>query len=404
MVRVVLGLLVVAVIPLAVSFVLIGRIADVAQNFSSHRVERLLPHMERAQERYRELIRAKKELNEPKDEALLAELAAMGEEVRTAARVADAGGALPTSYRNGFIILVGGVVVLVTAAGLVLAIRIGRRIELLASAAERIGVGDLSTRVQLVGGDELTFLSRAFNRMTDRLEQDREKIEYLQRIGAWQEVARRLAHEIKNPLTPIRLAVQQMVSTYNGDDARFKKQLKDTEEIVNEEIQNLQRLVDAFTLLGRLPRVEPKPLDLEEVASDLEKDPAVTECLRRGKTAGSVNVRADRLLLKRVLINLIENGHHAGMVAGKPGVVELSWSADRDQKRVLITVDDEGPGLPDELHRKVFEPYYTTKETGSGLGLAIAKKIAIDHGGSLEVSSQRAPTGGARFVLSLPLA
>src|SRR5678810_908827 len=107
--------------------------------------------------------------------------------------------------------------------------------------------------------DEMAELGSAFNTMLDDLEHARGQLEYLQRIGAWQDVARKLAHEIKNPLTPIQLAVQQTVSSYKGDDARFKRQLTDTGEIVEEEIAGLRRLVDTFRTLGALPKVEAAP-------------------------------------------------------------------------------------------------------------------------------------------------
>src|SRR6185369_3763075 len=109
--------------------------------------------------------------------------------------------------------------------------------------------------------------------MLDDLDQTRAQLEYLQRMAVWQDVARRLAHEIKNPLTPIQLAVQQCVSSYRGDDARYKALLVDTGEIVEEEIAGLRRLVDTFRTLGALPKVEAAPIALGEVIEELRLDP-----------------------------------------------------------------------------------------------------------------------------------
>jgi signal transduction histidine kinase len=117
-----------------------------------------------------------------------------------------------------------------------------------------------------------------------------------------------------------------------------------------------------------------------------------------------VTVRADKLLLKRVLSNLVENGLHAARDSGASPEVVVSWSPDPAASRVTIFVDDHGPGVPPESQAKIFEPYVTTKATGTGLGLAISKKIALEHDGDLTISADRAPTGGARFVLTLPLA
>jgi nitrogen fixation/metabolism regulation signal transduction histidine kinase len=244
-------------------------------------------------------------------------------------------------------------------------------------------------------------LGSAFNTMLDDLEHTRGQVEYLQRIGAWQDVARRLAHEIKNPLTPIQLAVQQTVSSYKGDDERFKRLLNDTREIVEEEIEGLRRLVDTFRTLGQLPKVEKAPIALAELVEELRLDPTFAAKLEVKAPAEPVTVRADKLLLKRVLANLVENGIHAGQEAGTEGKVVVAWRAERDV--VAITVDDQGKGVAEESRDKIFEPYVTTKATGTGLGLAIARKIALEHGGELALSTNRAPTGGARFVVSLPL-
>ncbi|HEY8142637.1 MAG TPA: ATP-binding protein [Kofleriaceae bacterium] len=305
---------------------------------------------------------------------------------------------LPDYYRNLFLMLVGGVVLVATAGGIFLARRFTARIARLVAGTRTVAAGDLGARVQVGGRDELTELAGAFNRMVEDVERDRQHILYLQRIGAWQDVARRLAHEIKNPLTPIQLAVQELLSSYQGDDARHKKMLADTAEIVGEEIASLRRLVDAFSALGRLPPAEPKPLDLAVVADDLGKDPQWSGKLAVEPPAAPVTVSGDRLLLRRLLANLVENGVHAGER------VVLSWRADPAAGVARVTIDDQGPGVLDKERERIFEPYVTSKETGTGLGLAIAKKIALDHRGDLSVSPERAPTGGARFILSVPLA
>jgi nitrogen fixation/metabolism regulation signal transduction histidine kinase len=222
-------------------------------------------------------------------------------------------------------------------------------------------------------------------------------------MGVWQDVARRLAHEIKNPLTPIQLAVQHCVSSYKGDDPRFRKLLRDTGEIVEEEIAGLRRLVDTFRTLGALPKVEKAPIALAEVIEELQLDPTIAAHVTLRAPELPVTVRADKLLLKRVLANLIENGIHAGQEAGTAGDIVIGWAADPRRDVVTITVDDHGAGVPEASRDKIFEPYVTSKATGTGLGLAIARKIAIEHGGDLVLAPERAPTGGARFIVSLPL-
>jgi nitrogen fixation/metabolism regulation signal transduction histidine kinase len=276
-----------------------------------------------------------------------------------------------------------------------------RRIEALVTTARRVSEGHHDARVELRGKDEMAELGSAFNTMLDDLEHARGQLEYLQRMGVWQDVARKLAHEIKNPLTPIQLAVQQTVSTYKGDDERFKKLLQEMREIVEEEIAGLRRLVDTFRTLGQLPKVEKAPIELADLVEELKLDPAFATKLELRAPATSVTVRADKLLLKRVLANLVENAVHAGQESGNEGNVVVAWRAERDT--VQITVDDHGKGVADADRDKIFEPYVTTKATGTGLGLAIARKIAIEHGGELSLAPSKAPTGGARFVITLPL-
>lgn len=335
--------------------------------------------------------------------SLLQELQDLKESIDGTRQVAQIQTALPESYQFTFLILIllaGGAA---AAIGIVLSTLEARRLEMLAATARKVSEGQLEARADLRGNDEVAEVGDAFNRMLDDLESNRTQIEYLQRMGVWQDVARRLAHEIKNPLTPIQLAVQQSVSAYKGDDARYKKLLAETGKIVEEEIAALTRLVDTFRTLGALPKVEASPIALAGVIEELKLDPVVAARLTLVAPDEAVTVRADKLLLKRVLANLVENGIHAGQEAGHAGDVVISWARDPRRDVVAITVDDHGRGVPDDKREKIFEPYVTTKQSGTGLGLAISRKIAIEHGGELAIAPDRAPTGGARFVVSLPL-
>ncbi|HLL21325.1 MAG TPA: ATP-binding protein [Kofleriaceae bacterium] len=308
--------------------------------------------------------------------------------------------ALPAGYRTAFLVMIGIAGLVAAAFGFWASTRVTRRIESLVVTARKVSDGHVDARVELRGHDEMAELGSAFNTMLDDLDQTRRQVEYLQRMGVWQDVARRLAHEIKNPLTPIQLAVQQCVSAYKGDDPKFKRLLADTGEIVQEESAGLRRLVDTFRTLGALPKVEASPIALADVIQELKLDPTFAPRLTLVPPLEPVTVRADKLLLKRVLVNLVENGVHAGQEAGTEGDVTISWSASGDV--AVISVDDRGKGVAPDARDKIFEPYVTTKSTGTGLGLAIAKKLAIEHGGELAIAPERAPTGGARFVITLP--
>jgi len=310
---------------------------------------------------------------------------------------------LPHAMRAVFLLIIGVASLVAAGFGIVMSTYVTRRIAALVETARKVSEGKLDARVELRGNDEMAELGNAFDTMLDDLDHTRTQVTYLQRIGAWQDVARRLAHEIKNPLTPIQLAVQQAVSQYKGDDERYAKLLADTREIVEEEIAGLRRLVDTFRTLGQLPKVEKSPIALADVIEELRLDPQVAQKLELAPPDTAVTVRADRLLLKRVIANLVENGMHAGQEAGAEGKVRVSWRAEPKGDVVTIAVDDQGKGIAEADRERIFEPYVTTKSTGTGLGLAIARKIALEHGGELRVASERAPTGGARFVVTLPL-
>lgn len=326
-------------------------------------------------------------------------LVTLGETIIAAKQTTSVQSALPRSYRGTFILLLTISTLASAAVAIGLAHRLTSRLAVLVRLARNVSTGDATARAPLVGNDEITELGTAFNAMLDTQAAQRDQIDYLQRIGAWQEVARRLAHEIKNPLSPIQLSVQQCVSSYPGGDERFAKTLALTGQIVEEEIGNLRRLVDAFRDLGQLPRVEPVRIALRDVLTDLLFEASLSE--RVTLNGPDAFVMADRLLLRRALINIADNGVQAGLLRGD-GRVVIRWAV--DAARVIITIDDHGGGVPDALRAAIFEPYVTHKQGGTGLGLPIAKKIILDHGGTLTLSAAPAPTGGARFVVELPLA
>src|SRR5262249_48928288 len=201
--------------------------------------------------------------------ALAADFQALGDTLRAHRHLEKIRQDLPPSYQLAFIAVVGGFALATTVVAILFARQVTRKIDALVGATRRVAEGDLATRVGDRGRGELADLGRAFDHMVVELETQKGQIEYLQKIGAWQEVARRLAHEIKNPLTPIQLAVQELHRQYDGGDPRYQKTLDEARAIVEEEIGGLRRLVDAFSGFAKLPRVEPRPLDLAVVVEDV---------------------------------------------------------------------------------------------------------------------------------------
>jgi two-component system, NtrC family, nitrogen regulation sensor histidine kinase NtrY len=310
-------------------------------------------------------------------------------------------------YLAVYISLLVSVIIVALGIGLALARRVTRRVLQLAEATQKVGAGDLSVNVPVNDDDEVGDLTRAFNGMVRDMRESRDRIEYLSRIGAWQEFARRLAHEIKNPLTPIQLAVQEVHRSYKGDDPRFRRTLEDVRAIVEEEIATLRRLVSEFTDFARLPEAHLSPADLGVFVREAVDAPFRSDESAEGAPVevvadiepGALPVMIDAMLLKRCLDNLIRNATQAVRASGRDqGRVTVAAYATAE--RALVEVRDNGPGVPAVKRERVFDPYYTTKAEGTGLGLAIVKKIVLEHGG--EITCSEAAEGGACFQISLP--
>jgi nitrogen fixation/metabolism regulation signal transduction histidine kinase len=328
------------------------------------------------------------------------ELRAALQEERERGQVYDA--LVGPMLREYFIVVVA-LIALVPFAGLYFARRATRRVALLQEAARKVGEGDLTVQVAPTGRDELDELGRAFDLMVRELADARSRLEYLQKVAAWQEVARRLAHEIKNPLTPIQLAVQELASKYRGDDPQYRRLLDTALEILTEEITSLRRLVEDFSAFAKLPKVSLEPVDLGAMVGEFGRlHPTFQPHMQPGPEGAPVMAPCDRMLFGRVLTNLVENAVQAAEASGRQPQVRLSVEARPLRQRAAIIVDDNGPGVtPGDRHR-IFDPYYTSKPNGTGLGLAIVRKIVIDHGGDVAIDAAPSPLGGARFVVEIP--
>jgi nitrogen fixation/metabolism regulation signal transduction histidine kinase len=273
-----------------------------------------------------------------------------------------------------------------------------------------VGAGDLSLRVEEQGNDELGELAGTFNHMLSEIENSRGRIEYLQRIAAWQGMAQRLAHEIKNPLTPIQLAVQEIHQRYRGDDEGYRQVVNTTREVVEAEVGTLRRLVTEFSDFARLPTARLEDDDLYEFLRTQRGQLGLFEpgSEEFGKVALEFElpppaelapVRLDRQMFRRVLINLVQNAGQAIGEAPQGGRVIVKAEA-CGTRHVCMYVDDNGPGVPEDIRENIFDPYVTHKPGGTGLGLAIVKKVVVEHDGTIE--ARPGPLGGARMCVTLP--
>jgi len=250
--------------------------------------------------------------------------------------------------------------------------------------------------------DEVGAVASAFNFMMEDLKTAKERLVIAERIAAWQEIARRLAHEIKNPLTPIQMAMDTLRKTWRKQHPEFGEILEESTTTVLQEADRLKHIVSEFSDFARMPKPELQRLDLNEVvraAVSLYQGAAPVE-VRLFERLPEID--ADRAQVSQVVLNLVENARDA-ISKRDGGAIVVRTRLGEAGDRALLVVEDNGPGVPAELKDRVFAPYFTTKHVkgGTGLGLAIVHRIVSDHGGRILVTD--APGGGARFTIELPL-
>jgi signal transduction histidine kinase len=250
------------------------------------------------------------------------------------------------------------------------------------------------------GGRELEELAEAFNRALADLASLRKRLAATERIAARREIARRVAHEIKNPLAPIRAAVETLRRLRARSDPAFDEYFDEATRTVLDEVLRISNIVSEFTRFARLPPPNPAPLEVLDVARQVVGLHATTGTPIElvGEPCPSLN--ADRDQLVQVLTNLVQNALEA--VQGRPSPRVRVEVRPAGGDRVLLRVQDNGPGVPPELQSKLFEPYVTTKPSGTGLGLSIAQRIVVEHAGEIRYTD--AAGGGAVFTVLLPVA
>ena len=295
-----------------------------------------------------------------------------------------------------FLAIYGITLLIALAAAAFLARGILLPLQTLLEATHAIGAGRWDVRVPVRGRDELATLSSHFNDMVRRLDAQSRRLVDLETMAGWREMARALAHEIKNPLTPIQLTVEEMRERYRGEDRQYAALLDECTRIVVQEVESLRNVVARFREFSR--PVEPRfePLDLNALVSDvgaLQRDMRVE--LDLASDLGLL--RADDTHLRQLLMNLARNAQAA--TAGRENP-RLRFATRAAGANVELVVEDDGPGIPLEERERVFEPYKSGTKGGLGLGLALVKGIVLAHGGMIRV--EEGQWGGARLAIELP--
>jgi two-component system nitrogen regulation sensor histidine kinase NtrY len=296
----------------------------------------------------------------------------------------------------------GGILVAILLSSWAAA-RVTRPVEQLARAARDIGAGNWDTRVEVHGSDEVAQLAESFNRMTSELLAQKERLVQTERVAAWRELARRLAHELKNPLFPLQLTVETLTRARTQSPEQFDEVFCESSSTLLAEISNLKTIIGRFSEFSKMPHPQLQALQVNEVVRGVVKlfqaqlqapgrEPIVCK-LELDDNLGTT--AADPDLLHRALSNLVLNAMDV-----MPNGGTLTLRTRRDGGNAIIEVSDTGTGMTREECERIFTPYYTSKQHGTGLGLAIVQSVVSDHGGRISVQSE--PGRGTTFVIELP--
>ncbi len=297
----------------------------------------------------------------------------------------------------------GGGIILAILLSSWVAARVTRPVVQLAHAAQDVAAGNWDTHVEIRGSDEVAQLAESFNRMTAELLAQKERLVQTERVAAWRELARRLAHELKNPLFPLQLTVENLMRARTQSPEQFEEVFRESASTLLAEISNLKKIIGRFSEFSKMPQPQLQAVQVNEILGQIAKlyqaqlqAPGRTpiECkLEFAENLGTI--AADPDLLHRALSNLVLNSMDA-----MPNGGTLTLRTRRDDGKVIIEVADTGSGLTPEECERIFTPYYTSKQHGTGLGLAIVQSIVSDHHGRISVQSE--PGSGTTFVIELP--
>ena len=310
---------------------------------------------------------------------------------------------LKRRIRDAAFLVGGGGVVLAILLSSWASARVTRPVVDLARAAQDVASGNWSASVQVEGHDEVAQLAESFNRMTSELLAQKERLVQTERVAAWRELARRLAHELKNPLFPLQLTVENLIRAREQSPEMFEEIFRESSQTLLAEISNLKGIIGRFSEFSKMPQPQLQRVQVNEIVEAVARL-FQAQFQAQGREAIHCEMQLDRRLgpiaadpelLHRALSNLVLNAMDAMPKGGT-----LTLRTRRDDGKVAVEVCDTGSGLTREECERIFTPYYTSKQHGTGLGLAIVQSVVSDHGGRISVHSE--PGKGTTFVIELP--
>ena len=275
-----------------------------------------------------------------------------------------------------------------------LANQISNPIHKLTRATASVGQGDLNVRIDDVYKGEVGELVKGFNYMVKELKRGQKELSKLEREIAWKEMARQVAHEIKNPLTPMKLSVQHLQAAYRDNSPKFKDILERVTSTLIEQIETLKNIASEFGNVAKMPHGELKKINITKVIRDAENLFKEENILIEVKSPeDNIPVMGDEDNLRRIFINLVRNSIQAG-------AKRISFVVEDSESSTIIRVTDDGHGIPQEYQEKIFEPNFTTKPEGMGLGLSIGKQFLESIGANITLEKSSAE--GTTFLIVFP--
>lgn len=286
------------------------------------------------------------------------------------------------------------IVLVVFAMFMIFTNMITKPLTRLQAMTEKVSKGDLSARAKESKYSPINKLIITFNRRMSELEASRDKLIQAEKDMMWREMAQVMAHEIKNPLTPLRLSAERLEYKYSCKSKDFDKVFSDSLEIINEEINNLQTLVKEFSKFARMPSANYTKYNLNDQIKEIIKPYENQVDVQINLQENMPVFYGDKMQMKQVFVNLIQNSVQA---INKNGRISIVTSYENPKFQFII--EDNGEGIKDEDINNIFRPYFTTKEKGTGLGLAIVKRIITQHNGTIDVESEKGK--GSKFIISI---
>ncbi len=279
--------------------------------------------------------------------------------------------------------------------------RIVQPIKLIQSKIETIELGKNYEKIDYNRKDELGQLVAEYNNMVDKLDESAKLLAKGERESAWREMAKQIAHEIKNPLTPMKLSIQFLTRSWDSKNPEFEGVLNKVSSTLIQQIDTLSSIATGFSNFAKLPQPDAKPLNMVEVIDNVvQLFHTVENCDITSDMGGrsEVIVMADKEQMTRVFVNIIKNATQA-IPEGVRGKIHVSLEVAGD--KLVVRIADNGCGIPDEIREKLFTPNFTTKSSGSGLGLAMVKNMVINAKGEITFESEVGK--GTTFIITLPV-